>query len=274
MSDSERLKSLVNEYQLEIEGIKFWTPYWRNELPTTANPRPKIGPFKGKGTPEQIRECLLSHLESLDHPPATPEDFRSTMNQLGLGIDCSGLVYHVLEGWLLSTRGLTLSDHLYKSRQALLADFDNPAYTHPEKITRSKLVALPEQVSLSVIKELWGNEPRRLAGTLILTSLAANDVISNVTDIQPGDQVVMQGVTGVPHNVVITAVEGSQIEYAESGRPEAVRLAGRFGGVQYGSITVTDPAKTLNHQQWHSQDFIDEHIFDDDCVRRLKILSK
>lgn len=266
------IKSIVNEYQLQIDGVSFWAPYWRDEIPKTEDDRPLRGPLNGKGTPAQLTDYLKRHLHNSPTPLKSGEDYRQFMHHLGLGVDCSGFVFYVLDQCLHKTKGKRLQDHLFKSRDALLADFHNPAYVHPKHITEELLKGQPEQVSLTKIQEFWGNQPVRLAGVRILISEAANVIIPTAAEIQIGDQILMEGRTGtIPHHVLVVAVADDVITYAHSGRLDN-RADGELGGVEYDRITITDPSKPINHQVWDNQALIDEHVLHDDCTRRLKVL--
>lgn len=270
---SNTLREIIEEFHLEVGGVKAWTPYWRDEVPKTADDRPVRGPLNGKGTPAQINDYLATHMP-IDHTLDTEAQIQAHMFSLGLGVDCSGFIFYVLDQFLQRTRHTTLAEHLYKPREALIADFHNPAYTHPEHITLELLQNQPEQVPLLKIQQFWGNQPIRLAGVSILGSEAANVVIPRARDAKPGDQIFMAGITGVPHNVVIVSNDGDTITYAESGRTEEERLSSdRFGGVRYGRIIVHEPNRPMNYQTWESQEFFDEHIFDDTCHRRLRVLA-
>jgi len=266
--NGEDLSSFVNDYQLEVDGVKFWTPYWRDELPTTKHPMPKTGPYKGKGTPQQLLHNLQGYLKtSTQRRPTDPESYRELMHQLHLGVDCSGFAFYILELWL-AQRKIRLADHLFKPRADLLADFANPVYRHPPNITRKLLESQPEQVPLSTIHEFWGNEPVRLAGVSYLTSDAATIAVQKVADIIPGDIVAMTGKDGIPHCVVVIDRKDQEITYAHSGLTPPSKL----GGVEYGSVTVIDPQAPINAQYWESG-LLERMQLDSSSVRRLKVVS-
>lgn len=271
---SKQLTSYVEEYRLDVRGLQVWTPYWRDEVPKSASDRPRRGPLNGKGTPSQIKSYIDEHLPA-DLHIETAQDVRSWMHSVGLGVDCSGLIFHVLDRHLRESYETELAAHLFKAREQLLKDFHNPAYTHPPHITEELLQSQPEWVSLATIREFWGNQPIRLAGVAIMGSLAANDIIERASEAQPGDIVIMDGITGVPHDVVVTHVNGSEVTYAESGRTEEERLSGTGGdGVRFGQISITDPSRPMSDQHWHSQPFLDEHKLLPDGHRRLKLLNR
>jgi len=257
----------VDDYQLEVDGIKFWTPYWRDELPTVKHPMPKTGPYKGKGTPPQLLHNLEGYLKtSTQRRSNNPESYRQLMHQLHLGVDCSGFAFYILELWL-EQRKIHLADHLFKPRTDLLADFENPVYTHPPIVTRELIESQPEQVPLSTIHNFWGNEPVRLAGVRYLTSEAATVAVEKVADIETGDIVAMTGKDGVPHCVVIIGKSGQEIIYAHSGLTPPSKL----GGVEYGSVTVIDAQAPINAQYWESG-LLERMQLGSSSVRRLRVL--
>lgn len=259
--------SFVDDYHLVVDGVKFWTPYWRDELPSVERLTPKTGPYKGKGAPLQLLHNLQGHLKtSTDPRPKDPEAYRQLMHQLHLGVDCSGFAFYILELWL-AQRDLRLADHIFKPRADLLADFANPVYTHPPTITKELLESQPEQVPLSTIQKFWGNEPVRLAGVSYLTNDAATVAVEKIAEIMPGDIVAMTGNDGVPHCIVVTEHHGNEIAYAHSGLTPPDKL----GGVEYGRIIVTDPGASLDAQQW-SPNLLGSRQLNAAPVRRLKVL--
>ncbi len=72
-------------------------PYWRN----IVDPDGRItaeGPFDGKGTPEQIQyatQCAAAK-DALDFQNLTPTEIFNLQKNNNIGIECSGLVYNLL----------------------------------------------------------------------------------------------------------------------------------------------------------------------------------
>jgi hypothetical protein len=262
------LSTFVNDYRLEVDGTEFWAPYWRDQLPTVDHPAPQTGPYKGKGTPPQLLHNLQGYLKtSTQRKLKSPQAYRQLMRQLHLGVDCSGFAFYVLECWL-TKQDIVLADHLFKPRTALLADFANPVYTHPARITRELLEAQPEQVPLSTIQEFWGNEPIRLAGVAILTSAAATVAVEAAGEIQIGDIIGMTGNDGIAHCMVIVGRTGDEVVYAHSARAAVDAL----GGVEYGRIKITTPEGGILQQDW-DKPAIQRLRFAKHPVRRLKMVA-
>lgn len=261
------LRKHIDRYQLNIDGVKAWTPYWRDELPTLQSPHPLTGPYKGKGSPNQIKDYLLAHLN--DEVERSEDGIRRFMKQLHLGVDCSGFLYHVLDGLVQDRLGRRLADHLYKPRQALIADFHNPVYTHPPNITLELLQGQPEQVSLSTIQEFWGNDPVRLAGVHILCSPAATSSVPSVAALHPADLIELTGSDGIPHCLLVVQNDGQTITYAHSGRNQPSEI----GGVEYKTIEITAPQDPIFMQQWSDRQ-VSPQSFGGQPLRRLNVLSK
>jgi hypothetical protein len=263
---SQVIKGLVDQYQLEIGGIQFWTPYWRDEIPSTANQHPLTGPYKGKGTPSQLRGYLEQNLGK--EVERSSDGLRLHMRELHLGVDCSGFAYFVLAGYLQETQGKELADYLYKPRQVMIEDFHNPVYKHPPHITLELLENLPEQVPLSKIQEFWGNDPVRLAGVFILGSEAATVPVEDYTQLRTGDLVVFRGADGIMHCLVVVDNDGRVITYAHSGRSKPEHL----GGVEYRQIEIVEPDSPIYAQKWEGAAPKLEQ-FADQPLRRLKALT-
>jgi hypothetical protein len=264
---SDILLEAVNHYRLELGGVKFWTPYWRDSLPTLDQPRPASGPFKGKGTPEELLEYLQGNRD-FDREYADGEDYRQEMRNLKLGIDCSGFAYYILSQWLSETMGETLDNHLYKPRQRLLDVWHNPLLQHPPRITEAGIMALPEQVSLRQIQEFWGNNPVRLADVAVLTSTAATVAVLTAGEVRPGDIVRMRGADDIAHCVVIVEVAEHELTFAHSGRISEDEL----GGVELGKIQINDPQRSLVDQTWGTIE-VKNTLLSREPVRRLKIVA-
>lgn len=265
--NAELLEAAVEEYRLSLNGVEFWTPYWREELLSIENPNPMPGPFKGKGTPGELLEFLEENL-AIDMPVATSNDMRWQMRALRLGIDCSGFAYHVLEFWLRQALDVDLADHVFKPRTALLEDFHNPLLRHPTHITQELLERQPELVSLATIHQFWGNQPRRLANVKVLTGPATTVSVESAAEVRPGDIVQMMGADGIAHCVVITSTQPELIRFAHAARSTPEEL----GGVEFGHITITDSSKSLILQDWEGIN-VRAKTLHVEPVRRLKVMT-
>lgn len=272
MTDSELIKSLADEYYLEVNGVKFWTPYWREGegLPATNKAEASKGPMKGKGTPEQIQKTLLELAENKGFNKG--EEWRRYMRmELHLGVECSGFIYYVLSQFLEQRKDIRLQDHLYKSRKDLVADFDQFGSAHKPEVTRELLMGLSEQVSLSEIQKFWGNNPRYLAGIKILTDDAASVIVNDLQRLRPGDQIAMMGLDGVAHSLLVVDAGRSTITYVHSGGTHG--RPNYYGGVEYGEIIISDASKPIGEQEWLKNGELILKTHKDFVLRRLKVLD-
>ncbi len=82
-------------------GIKIPCPYWMNKL---VDDKVAVrGEFNGKGTSEEIREALIQVLKREDVTTITAQSIQKIAKRYRIGIDCSGLVYRILE-YLVNTK--------------------------------------------------------------------------------------------------------------------------------------------------------------------------
>ncbi|HVE80783.1 MAG TPA: hypothetical protein VNA68_01430 [Candidatus Dormibacteraeota bacterium] len=264
------MRKFIDEYELKVDGVSFWTPYYMAPVHTKENPNPKPGPLKGKGSPAEITQVLLEELA--DKRLKDGEEYRKFMHGIGLGVECSGFMYFVLDQ-ALKSRGIRLADCLYKSREQMLEIYDNPVLTPPAGLNRGAVEAYPDAVPLSQIQKDWGNQPRNIADMATIASPLANDCFDDVSGIKPGDMIYMTGHDGIPHAVLVVKVKKDVIEFVHSGGPHGKK--DYYGGVEYGSIDITDPAQPIEKQEWHSRfDFVQTtHYFEPKALRRLKVLA-
>lgn len=92
---SSTLEKLYYEYtHLPLGGKKVRCPYWSNRQRILL-----AGPYKGKGTPSQITRATIDTAKrhNLDLRKLSPSDIRRFMEHHRIGIDCSGLVYHMAD---------------------------------------------------------------------------------------------------------------------------------------------------------------------------------
>lgn len=93
------ITQFINKYcEMDINGVVIHCPYWINRL--KDNKVTLRGFANGKGKSDEIRKELLRRLKKL--PPGefnalTSESIRKFARRERIGIDCSGLVYRVLD---------------------------------------------------------------------------------------------------------------------------------------------------------------------------------
>ena len=267
MSDSELLRTFVDQYELEVEGVKFWTPYYISERREKVEGEPIVGPFKGRGTPEEILGYLLDQLDTTRF--RSGEEYRAYMSSLRLGVECSGFAYYVLDSWLAS-KGVILAKNLFKSREEMLDVYDNPKLTPPKGLTREQVESYGTWVDLLQIQEDWGNQPKRIIQSQTFWNDGSSKEVG-LSDLRGGDLIGMMGYDGIGHHLVVISNDGRTIQYAHSGGPHGIK--GYFGGVEYGEIEITDPHKPIIEQDWseNGQLILDTHK--DFVTRRLKVMD-
>jgi|GEM_PF-2006231 len=76
------------------------TPYWRNIVDQVDGRIIAEGPFDGKGTPEQIKYATLcaAEKEDKDYNTMSKEEIQELQKRNNIGIECSGLIYNLLDG--------------------------------------------------------------------------------------------------------------------------------------------------------------------------------
>lgn len=112
----EEINKFINDYlQMNVNGVIINCPYWMNRL---NEDRVVFRGFaNGKGSAKEIREELIRRLKSLPHDlqfKLTAENLRKFARRERIGIDCSGLVYRVLDELLHIGYGHTGYNNLDK----------------------------------------------------------------------------------------------------------------------------------------------------------------
>lgn len=200
-------------------------PYYNNRR---GGLRGSLAAIVGKGSAQEIvdeaQAIALGKKVSLNSLSA--DELKKFLVDHDLGIDCSGLAYHILESEL-AARGLgTLGTHLR------FPNIKNPI--------RRLLVRLrpAQNTSVGVLADDANSTPVALDA------------------IQPGDMIIMLR-SGINHDrdhvLIVHDVSNITREIAYTHALDW-RIDGLYGhGVRQGTITVTDPTKPLVEQQWTEQ---------------------
>lgn len=193
-------------------------PYFRN--PRSGRERWGLAAYSGKGSPEEIEEELkiIEKLEGKDFSKMYDVEIRDIMKKRKLGIECSGFIVRVLDGW---TR------EFYKKPIYKLLKFD----------------ARGLRLILCKIR------PYTHLGVATLVNARNAKEIENIYDVLPGDLIRFNSV--IDHAIVVTATERDQagnlqtIQYVQSVLEEARE------GVKQGLISIVDQnSKSLLVQKW------------------------
>jgi hypothetical protein len=235
---SPAIEALLFQYiHLPLGGKKIRCPYWMDK-----NKKGIVGPFGGKGTPEQIVEATLmaAKKKGINLSVLSPSQIKAFMKKSRIGIDCSGLVFNLLDALDREKNGNGLADDIPGARGKLL-------------VRASVKMLTDNKVALSVKK---------------------------ASEIQVGDMIRMNGRRYVKHVAVIVRIKKDakgrikEITYAHSSPRTMIK------GVHLGKIRVKNEAGGLEDQEWLEKTREGENygkfVFSalrGDGIRRLKILD-
>jgi len=247
MPDSARIRKLVDEYQLEVGGVHFWAPYWVNDpkLMGDAGAPNLRGAFKGKGTPEQLTLSLKRLIAANSNRPQSAADYRSLMRAHGLGIDCSGFMYHVLSGWLRAARRPSLPRQLVVNRDDILTAMQRQKSWQRGKMSEEEVRSWPQWVPMQQVCQRFHKNARMLTAVATLVHPKVVVPVERAKDIRPGDLIKLTSRQWGDHIAIVVENNGSELIIAESTEPED-----KLGGVTYDQIQIKNPERGLEHQGW------------------------
>lgn len=216
----DEVQNLIDQYlSLEINGKTVKTPYYRNVKRVRAELRSLVG----KGTPTEIIEetKIYAKLRGFRFRKATVDNIRKFMLSQGLGIDCSGLVAHLYDRWLLSVNKGSLYQNLTFA---------------PNRSLYKRFVT-------------W-LRPIEHMGANLLTGRLNTDPIE-LCEVAPGDMIRLKGLRGGHHVALIT-----EVTYDKDAKPEkflyvqSTPYYGDDNGVRISEVKITDCTKSLRVQVW------------------------
>lgn len=238
----QALQQRADEYvNFEIDGKHVRIPY------VLGFGRLQFWKTSGKGTPEQIRQevCAMANREGFDLSTAAEIAITHFMKQHKIGIDCSGLAYHLLDAYCQKLHGQSIG-HFVLRYPGLLGAAE---------------------------KTLLSYQRQRRINVLTLTAPLNSAPVPKTQDIRTGDLIRMHG--ELDHVLVVTHVSNDTITYVHSSSKNT-----RKRGPHYGSITVIDPSLGLEHQQWQEEtkdgkNYGQQFFRPDqgDSVRKLNVLK-
>ncbi len=210
----------------------------------------KFENYSGKGTPNQIRKALINAAkkENFNLDKATSKDIYKFMESHGIGIDCSGFVYNILNTYLIKKENKSL-DNIILRYKGVLGYFE-----------RFLLVK---------------NRVRRSSANTLTNDL--NTIkINKVKDIELADIIrLTHSDWKGKHIAIIVDVNKKYITYAMSSEYTKIK------GAHFGRIKIIDPDKSLEKQQWEELTKKGKNYGRDefnpkrgDAVKRLRIFSK
>ncbi len=213
----EEVKKIVEHYfKLHVNGKKVKTPYHIN----VKHIRAELRSLVGKGTPQEIEEevNIFAKLRNFDLKKASTDEIRQFMQKEGIGIDCSGLVAHILDIWLKSQKKGNLKSNLIFPKMSLLK--------------RIKITLRPIE---NINTDLLTNK--------------SNSIPVKLENAQIGDLIRLKGIKTGHHIAIITKVTEKEIGYIHS-----TKHYGQDNGIKRGKIKILDKKKDLEHQTWLEKD--------------------
>ena len=206
----QALQQLADQYvDFEVEGKKVPIPYILN------SGRWRFWRTAGKGTPNGIRNELFRIVSKSNFEITTKSAFEiyDFMREHRIGIDCSGLAFHLLDCYV---------------------------QTASETRLEEVLLRLPGK-SGKIEKELLSYKRERRISAAVLTSYLNSVAVTDLQEIQIGDLIEIN--KEIDHVLVITDLTYqngtiSQIEYVHSSS-----LHTNKRGQHYGAITIKDITK-------------------------------
>lgn len=220
------LYDIANEYvHFELQGKIIKIPYCivKFEDDDTRTPMARTSKdrnYAGKGTVDQIRSALVNTAfkEKFNLEKSSPEKITQFMITQGIGIDCSGFVYNVLDAYLKKEKNISLANILLR---------------YPGILGK-------------VERFFFKNNRVRRISAATLTSDLNTKLIKSVTDIRPGDlmRLTPPGYLRGKHIAIIIDVNEEYIIYAHSSEATSTK------GPHFCRINIIDAKKGLEYQQW------------------------
>lgn len=202
--------------------------------------------FAGKGSPQQLLHAvtMAAQAQSFSLSSASPDKIREFMIDQGIGVDCSGFVYTVLNRYL-STRG--------------------------EKSLDEQILRYPGLIGKLERRLLQKNRVRRSSADTLTNNLNTFP-ITTVAEIQEGDLIRLTPLDWRgKHVLLVVRVTPQCIFYAHSSANTKV------DGPHVSAIRITDPRGRLEDQVWlektkHGKNYGAETFRPEngDGVRRLR----
>lgn len=254
-NSSSSLYEIADKYvHFQVEGKIVQIPYCivRFEYDKTPKPMARTTRYKnyaGKGTVDQIRKALIESAsrEKFNLKKATSNEITKFMITQGIGIDCSGFVFNILDQFLKANKKISLTNILLR---------------YPGFKGRLERLLLQK------------NRVRRINAATLTNNL--NTIkIEKVSGIKPGDilRLTHSDYYRGKHVALVVKVRKGYITYANSSEETEVK------GPHFAKIKILNPHKGLDEQKWLeiTQKGVNyqKYAFDPkrgDSVRRLYIL--
>lgn len=225
---SSAARTIIQQYlELPFVGKKVSTPYYNNRRKQV---RGALRVLIGKGSPEDIYdEARLTALrEKIDLESLTNEQIKQFLVDHNLGVDCSALVYHVLQAELIAQGKKSLKSVLLFPRTGFLRWY----LTHLRPVENTNVTVLADEKNTHVV---------------------------TLDQVCPGDLLVMEK-TGAHHDrdhiCIIHQVDREKNTPARIHYTHSFEWStdGKYNhGVRQGYIDILDTTKNLLDQRWLEQ---------------------
>jgi hypothetical protein len=216
---------------------------------SSAGVTDRFANYGGKATPQQVKHLVYAAARKnhFDLEKASAQEIVSFMITKGIGVDCSGFVYYILDQYLRR-----------KKRQTL----DSLILRYPGMWGKIERFLLQQ------------NRVRRTSAATLTSDL--NTIpIKRVCDMQPGDLIRLthRDWKG-KHVIVVVSLSDTEITYAMTSQYTQIQ------GARFGKIKIRDKNKGLEAQTWLEKTKKGENYGKDafdpkrgDKVCRLRILA-
>ena len=213
----ELCQKVMNAYESLDFGLgrHVVSPYYMN---ADKRKRAASAVESGKGSPEEIVEelKLRALIKKIDLAKLSREEIRQLMTDERIGIDCSGLVSHILDPWVKETSHSALGRSLLRTQRSL---------------KRKLLLRFRPFQNIDV--------------TLLTSPENAQSVM--LTDVKPGDLIRTRG---GKHVLLIDEVEKDMENLISFSFIHSSDRFGNASGVQRGRVVILKPEASLYEQHW------------------------
>lgn len=210
------------------EGVTFPIPYFNNKrVQVRAGLRVMIGKGSVREIKEELEIICLKHKKQIS--TITSDEARALLIADGIGIDCSGFAYYVLDAQIRATSQSTLASRI----------------TFPHTWNPLRRLIRRWRVIENINVETFADD--------------RNSTAISLRDVAPGDYITIidAGYTGaIDHIMIVEAVDRAE------DLPICIHLIHAFAwssegqtdhGVRRGLIHITDISKPLLEQTWEEK---------------------
>jgi hypothetical protein len=226
LSLTKEAQKVINNYLvLPFSNKNVSCPYYNNRRQQI---RGALFVRIGKGTPEEIVDETKTEMikQRKNLQSMSNDDIKKFLVDNNIGIDCSGLAYQILDAELKSKKNISLKNQL--------------SFSHLKNPIR-RIVARLRAVGNTNVKTLSADKNSRTI---------------NISEIEPGDMIIMQD-SGRNHDrdhiLIVNSVEKNNNSNIKINYTHALdwRTDGLYNhGVRQGTIEIVDLAKSLTNQIW------------------------